>query len=138
LYNANLILDQSDDENDEFDRVAESNIEQSTNGVAETTRHTLSGVTEQTREWDDSDGVECENDGWTHMSSLSRNTEGYENQQDVDPAVADGVLGVDHKALASLDGAGGHWGFGSSGGISAISRVYGGISSARSFGLDRG
>ena len=58
------------------------------------------------------------------MCSFGCNTDGYEYQQYVDPAVADGILGVDDKALASLDGTGGHGrfgGFGGHGGFDAIS-----------------
>jgi hypothetical protein len=138
LYDADFILDKSDDEDDEFDCVAESNVEQCTDGVTKTTGHALGGVTEQAGEWHDSDCVQGEDDGWAHVSSLGCDTNRHEDQQDIDPAVADGILSMDEEALAGLDGAGGHWEFGSSGGISAIWRLYGGISSARSFGLDRG
>jgi hypothetical protein len=138
LNNANLILNKSDDEDDEFDCVAESDIEQSTNGVAKTACYALGGVTEQAGEWDDSNGIEREDDRWAHVRSFSCDTNWYEYQEHVDPAVAKRILGVNHKALASLDGTGSHWEFGSSGGISAIKRLYGGISRARSFGLDRG
>jgi len=138
LYDADLVLDQSDDEDDEFDSIAKSDIEQCTNGVTETTGYTLGGVTEQTSEWDDSDCVQGEDNGRAHVCSLGCNTDRYEDQQDVDPAVAESILGVNDEAFAGLDGTGGHWEFGSSGGISAIGRLYGGISSARSFGLDLG
>lgn len=46
LYNADLVFGQSDDEDDEFDCISESDIEQCTNGVAKTTGHAFGGVTE--------------------------------------------------------------------------------------------
>jgi len=138
LYNADLILDKSDDKDDELDCVAESNIEQCANGVTKTTGHAFGGVAEQAGERHNSDCVQGEDDGRAHVSSLGCNTDGYEDQQNVDPTVADGILGVDEESFAGLDSAGGHWEFRSNGGISAIWRLYGGISSARNFGFERG
>ena len=138
LYNADLILDQCNDENDQLDGVSEGNVEECTEGIAKTAGNTLSGVTEQTSERYDGDSVHSEDNGRTQMRSFGCNANGYEYQQHVDPAVADGILSVDDKALAGLDGAGSHGRFGCHGGFSAISGLYGGISSARSFGLDLG
>ena len=138
LYNADLILNQCNDEDDQLDSVSERDVEECTEGVTKTAGNTLSGVTEQTSEWDDGDSVHSEDNGRAEMRGFSRNTDGYEYQQHVDPAVADSILSVDHKALAGLDSACSHGRFGCHGGFSAISRLYGGISSARSFGLDLG
>jgi len=88
LYDADLILDKGNDEDDELDCVAESNVEQCTDGVTKTTGHAFGGVTEQAGEWDDCDCVQGEYNGRAHMSSLGCNTDRYEYQQDVDPAVA--------------------------------------------------
>jgi hypothetical protein len=138
LYDADLILDQRDDENDQLDRISKGNVEECTEGITKTTGDTLGGVTEQTSERYDGDSVHSEDNGRAQMRSFGYNTDGYEYQQHIDPAVADGILSVDDKALAGLDGAGSHGRFGCRGGFSAVSGLYGGISIARSFGFDLG
>jgi hypothetical protein len=138
LYDADLILDQCNDKNDQLDSISKGNVEECTEGVTKTTGNTLSGVTEQASERYDGDSVHSEDNGRAQMRSFGRNADGYEYQQHVDPAVADSILSVDDKALASLDSAGSHGRFGCRGGFSAISGLYGGISIARSFGLDLG
>ena len=137
LYNADLVFGKSDDEDDELDCVAESDIEQCADRITKTTGHAFGGVTEQSCKRHDSDCIQGEDDAWAHVSSLGCDTDGYEDQQDIDPTVAESILCMDEEAFAGLDSAGGHGEFRCSGGISAIGRLYGGISSARSFGLDR-
>lgn len=138
LYDADLIFDQCDDEDDQLDGVSKGDVEECTKGVAKTACDTLGGVTEQASEWDDGNSVHRKDNSRAQVGSFGCNADRYEYQQNVDPAVADGILGVNDKALASLDGTGGHGRFGSHGGFSAIGRLYGGISSARSFGFDLG
>lgn len=65
LYDADLVLDQSDDEDDQFHSVSEGDIEQCTEAVAETTSHALGGVTEQTGQRNDGNCVQCEDDRGT-------------------------------------------------------------------------
>lgn len=112
LYDADLILDERNDEDDQFDGVAESDVEKCTKAVAETAGHAFGGVAKQTCERYDGDSVQSEDDGWAQVSSLGGNTDRHEDEQDVDPAVAESILGVDDKAFAGLGGTCGDGRFG--------------------------
>lgn len=57
------------------------------------------------------------------MRSFGRDTDRHENEQDIDPAVAEGILGVDHEALAGLNSTCGHRRFGCRGAVRAITRI---------------
>jgi len=57
LNDSNLILDQSDDENDELDSVSEGDVEQGSPGVTHATSYTLGSMRKKACQGDDRDGI---------------------------------------------------------------------------------
>lgn len=92
-----LILHQCDDEDDEFDRVAEGNIEQGAPRVPHSVCYDFGRVTEQAGERHYGDGVQGEDDGRVEVEGLGDDARRDEDEQHIDPAVEEGILGMDDE-----------------------------------------
>jgi hypothetical protein len=68
-------------------------------------------MAEQTCERDDSHSVHGEDHSWVEAGSFNGNTHWHEDQQDVDPAVADSILGVVVEPTCPIAHAGDKAGF---------------------------
>lgn len=102
LDDTDLILDQGNDEDDQLHGVSESDVDESSNCVTQTTGDTLGGVTEKSSERNDGHCIHREDDGWVETCSLAGNTHWYKDQKDIDPAVADGIFGVVRETDGSV------------------------------------
>ena len=79
LYNADLILDQSDDKDDQFDCISKSDVDQSSDGVTKATGNTLRGMAEQSSQGNDSHCIHREDYGWVETRGLAGDTHRYED-----------------------------------------------------------
>lgn len=102
LNDANLILDKSNNENDQLDGVTKGDVDQSSDRVTQAGGHALSGVTEESGQGDNGHGVHREDDGRVQADCPDDDTDRHEDQQDVDPAMAEGILGVVVEPAAAI------------------------------------
>jgi hypothetical protein len=75
-------------------RISKGNIGERTNRVTHTTGNALSGMAEQASQRHDGDGVHGKDDGRAHMGCLDGDADRDEHQQDIEPAVQQGGLGM--------------------------------------------
>lgn len=102
LHDSNLVLDQSDDENDQLDGVAKGDVDQRADGVTQAASHALGSMAQQTRQGNDSDRVHCEDNSRTETCGLDGNAHWYKDQEDINPTVADGIRSMLAKPAAAI------------------------------------
>ncbi len=89
LDNADLILGQGNDENDEFDCVTKGDVEKGAEGITHLTGDGLGGKAQKTSERDNGDAVDGKDYAGVDADVCDNNADGYEDEEKVHPAVLD-------------------------------------------------
>lgn len=79
-------------ENNQFDRISECHIHQSSNCVSEADRNTLRSVTKKTGQWNDGYCIHREDYAARGPCEMNRNANGHKDQKDIDVAGEQDVL----------------------------------------------
>lgn len=74
-------------QDNQLDGIAESHVQEGANGVTKLAGDGLGGVAEQAGEWNDGDGIHCEDDARAHAEGFGDDADGDEDEEHVDPAV---------------------------------------------------
>jgi len=84
LYDADFVLYESDDKDNQLDSISKRDVQKGTKRVAKLASHALSGVAEQSSQRDNGDRVHSEDDGRRHAWYLGDDDANwYEYQQRV-------------------------------------------------------
>jgi len=77
-------------------------IEQCTERISNTGSDDFGRVREQASQWNDGDGIHREDNLGLQVYKLDYDTKRHEDEQDVDPAVGKGILGVGDESEGSV------------------------------------
>lgn len=87
---------------DQFNGIAKCDIGQSPYGVPKTTSNTFGGMAQQPCEGDNGDGIHREYNRRVQIRRLDGDSHGHKDKQGIDPAVAEGGLGVSHETDGAI------------------------------------
>ena len=85
-------------QNDQLHGIAKGDINQRTNCVSQAACNAFCSMTQQPSQGDDSYSVHAEDDGRVQPYSFDGDTHRHKDEQDIDPAMAQGRLGVMNKS----------------------------------------
>lgn len=89
-------------QDDQLYCISKGDVDECTHSVTQSTSDTLGGMAEQTGQGDDSYRIHGKDQAWIESSGLDRNTDRDEDEQHIDPAVAQGAFGVSGEANNSI------------------------------------
>lgn len=97
-------------QDNQFDRISKSDIDQRTDRITQTTGHAFGRMAQQPSERHNRHCIHGKDDGWTQLSRLDGDTHRHEDQQNIDPAMEEGGLGVVTETDAAISDPGqGTW-----------------------------